>query len=164
MRKAEVSWLVDGIRVRFEVRALPLIIRPEVGLLYGLGIVAVAVLGQAWLALLLSASGLLAWWATRHHTAELQITHDRLQLFAPLGRGLSLPLREIREIEVYDEGLELSLWGGRRLTVPAPAPGPQLAWIVARIRDLRDDAQCFALEMAEHESGRIKRLLHDRST
>ncbi len=155
--------MVDGIRVRFEVRALPLIIRPEVGLLYGLGIVAVAVLGHLWLSVLLAATGSLAWWATRPQTAELQITHDRLELVAPLGRRLRLPLREVRKIEVYDEGLELLLWGGRRLHVPSPAPGPQLAWIVARIRDLRDEAQSFALEIAEQESGRIKRLVHDRS-
>lgn len=158
MRKTEVSWLADGIRVRFGVRILPLVVRPEVALLYALGIVGTAGLGQPWLAALLAAVGGLVWYATHPHTAELVITHDRLVLTAPLGQQLRLPLREVRELEIYDDGLELLLWGGRRIVVPAPAPGPTLTWIVAQIRALRDETQRFALEMAEQEDGRIKRL------
>ncbi|MEO0602446.1 MAG: hypothetical protein AAF211_13470 [Myxococcota bacterium] len=152
----DVTFLADGFAVRFPVRAFGLNVGPELTLLYGAMSTAGAFLAAdpvIGLALLGPAAGL--WWGTRrHHTATLTVTHDRLACEAPLGRRWTVAMRDIREVEVFDRELEVLLWGGQRVRVPAPAPGRDLSWIVGKLRQLRDDAARFALEMAEHRERR----------
>lgn len=156
MRDDDVTFLADGFAVQFPVRALGVRIGPELTLLCG----ALSTLGAVLAADPVMATALLGpaagvWWVTRgHHTATLTVTHDRLACEAPLGRRWSVAMRDIRDVEVFDRELEVLLWGGRRVRVPAPAPGRRLTWIVAQLRQLRDEAARFALEMAEQRDAR----------
>ncbi len=162
MDESQVHWLADGFRVRFHVPALPFSIRPELVLLYAiLGTIVGVTTHLLAAGLLFLPSVLLLWWSAQRHTAEIEVTHDRLVASAPLRPTLRLPIRDVRHIEVFDDELELELWGGRRLRVPCPAPGPRLQWVVRQMRRLRDEAQAFALEMAEtvDEAAPLKSLL-----
>lgn len=156
MRDDNVTYLADGFAVRFPVRALGIRVGPELTLLYGTMCTVGAVLAAdplIGLALFGPAAGV--WWGTqRQHLATLTVTHDRLACEAPLGRRWQVAMRDIREVEVFERELEVHLWGGQRLRIPAPAPGRQLTWIVGQLRQLRDEAAGFALEMAEQSDGR----------
>jgi len=154
MRDDNVTFLADGIAVRFPVRALGFV-RPELTLLCA----ALSTAGAFFAADPLLAAALLApaagvWSGSRRrHTATLTLTHDRLTCRAPLRRW-AVPMREIREVEVFDRALEVELWGGERVRMPAPPPGRQLSWLVGQLRQLRDEAARFALEMAERREQR----------
>ena len=162
MDETRVEWLPDGFRLRFEVEPLPgLAARPELMLLYAavVGVVAASV-NMALGTLLFAPPALLTWWAARRHEADLEVTHGRLVARAPLRSTVRLDLREVREVEVFDQELELELWGGGRVRVPSPTPGRRLQWVVRKIRELRDESQAFALEMAQDpQAGRVKGLL-----
>ncbi|MEN0065000.1 MAG: hypothetical protein AAGA48_22845 [Myxococcota bacterium] len=152
MRDHTLKYLADGFTVRFPVPVLPIRVGPELTLFYA----AMSVAGAFLAAEPLIAMALLGtpaagvWWATRRdHEATLTVTHDRLTCSAPLGKRWSVAMRDVREVEVFDRELELLLWGGQRMRIPAPAPGRRLSWIVGQLRQLRDEAASFALEMAE---------------
>ena len=152
MKQSELSWLPDGFRVRFATQALPVSIRGELALLYGvLGGLAAVGLGDVLIAsALLVPPPIVAWWATRRRLpAELEVDHQRLVARTPLGGRTEVPLREIQRIEVFDRAFELELWGGRRVRVPAPQDAPDRVWIVRHIRQLVADTQAFALELTE---------------
>jgi hypothetical protein len=154
-----VEWLPDGFRYRFELPRSSVLRAGEVGLLVTLGLL-VASLAQD----LLQASVLLAAMpatslATRAlpRTLELRVDHQRLVVSGPLFRR-EVPVRDIRELEIYDDALELELWGGDRVRLPAPSPREQ-AWIVGRIREIRDEVQRFALDLAlGPDADRVKDL------
>ncbi|MBX2803869.1 MAG: hypothetical protein KTR31_39705 [Myxococcales bacterium] len=164
MAEHTVQWQPDGVVVRFAMRGLPFVVRPELWLLYALLTGGVAVVGAPLLATLMAPPGVLAWLASRRYAAEIRVDHQRVEVRGPLGRRIRVDLRDVREVDVYDEGLELLLWGGRRVRVPAPAPGRDLSFVVDKIRLLRDETQQFALEMAERreEAQGVKRLLGPR--
>lgn len=148
MEPTHVDWLADGFRVRFTKDPLRRFLTPELILLYALaGIVG----GALHLGLLLAwcVPPLLAMWASRRRIATLTVTYSHLVATAPFHKTLRLPLRELREVEVFDGELELHLWGGRRVRVACWAPDRRLQWAVEKIRELRDDAQAYALEMAQ---------------
>ena len=156
-----VDWLPDGFRYRFQLRAPhPFVRGAEIGLLFVLALflatAAHDVLEIAFLLAALPATALAARLVPR--TAELRIDHQRLVVTAPLGFRHEVAVREIRELEIYDDGLEVHLWGGARVRLPAPSPKEQ-AWIVGHIRDIRDEVQRFALELAlRPDADRVKDL------
>lgn len=148
MDSPHVDWLADGFRVHFTTDPLRPLLSPELVLLYALA----GVLASAFhpgMALLWCVPLVIAMWLGQGREGTLTVTHSHLVATAPLRRDLRLSLRELREVEVCDGELELQLWGGRRLRVACGAPGQRLQWAVEHIRQLRDETQAFALDMAE---------------
>ncbi len=156
MSDDNVTYLADGFAIEFPVRALGVRVRPELTLLCGaMSTVGAFLVADPLLAVALLGPAVGLWWGTQHeHLATLTLTHDRLACETPLGRRWAVAMREIRDVEVFDRELEVLLWGGQRVRMPAPAPGRQLTWIVRQLRQLRDEAARFALEMAEQRDRR----------
>lgn len=156
MRDENVTWMADGFAVEFPVRALRVRVGPELTLLYSvLSVVGAFLSTDPFVATALLGPSAGLWWATqRRHVAKLTVTHERLCCEAPFGRRWTVAMRDVREIEVFDREIEILLWGGQRVRMPAPPPGRQLAWIVGQLRQLRDETAHFALEMAEQPGPR----------
>lgn len=159
MRPPAVRWLPDGFAYRFRLRSR-LDPGAEAGLLLTVGLFcAAAAESAAGAAVLLAAAGLgVAAPRVLPRTAELRVDHQRLVVSAPL-RRYEVAVRDIREVVVHDDALEVLLWGGEEVRLPAPPPR-ESAWIVGRIRELRDEVQRFALEVAlrPEDADRVKSL------
>lgn len=164
MEETQVEWLADGFRVRFDVSPLPFEIRPELSVLYAIaGAIVAASLPTMVGALLFVPPALLAWWSSWQRGAALEVTHSHVLVTSPLRSPIRLALQEVREVEVYHHELELTLWGGRRIRITAPASYRRLKWVAGSMRQLRDECQDFALEVAEsEEASRVKALLTRR--
>lgn len=160
-----VEWLPDGFRYRFELRLAAVARAGEAGLLLLFGaallLVAEEPVEASVLLAALPTTALAARFVPR--TAELRVDHQRLVVTGPFRFRREIAVRDIRELEIYDDALEVELWGGARVRLPAPSPREQ-AWIVGRIRELRDEVQAFALDLARQDADGVKDLsrLHTR--
>jgi hypothetical protein len=118
--------------------------------------------------LLLPLPTALLWAVLRPRRIRIEVDHQRISVQNAFGTRRSVELRQVRDVNLRCDGLELVLLDGATFPLHAPTSYPRLSWLAGRIAELRDEVGRFEAEIRQRTSdvvqiSRLTRAARTRS-